>query len=112
MDLQSRLQSVLHADYDIERELGGGGMSRVFLATERRLGRRVVIKVLSSEIAATLSTERFAREIQLAASLQQANIVPVLTTGTADDTPYFTMPFVEGESLRARLSRGDRKSVV
>jgi len=106
MDLQSRLQSVLHADYDIERELGGGGMSRVFLATERRLGRRVVIKVLSSEIAATLSTERFAREIQLAASLQQANIVPVLTTGTADDTPYFTMPFVEGESLRARLSRG------
>ena len=106
MELQQRLQSLLATDYTIERELGGGGMSRVFLATERKLGRRVVIKVLSSELSATLSTERFAREIQLAASLQQANIVPVLTAGTADGMPYFTMPFVEGESLRARLARG------
>ena len=106
MDLQQQLQAALNADYAIERELGGGGMSRVFLATERKLGRRVVIKVLSSELSATLSTERFAREIQLAASLQQANIVPVLTAGTADGLPYFTMPFVEGESLRARMARG------
>ncbi len=106
MDLQHHLQTLLQSDYTIERELGGGGMSRVFLATEHKLGRRVVIKVLSSELSATLSTERFAREIQLAASLQQANIVPVLTAGTADGMPYFTMPFVEGESLRARLARG------
>ncbi len=106
MDLQHHLQTLLQSDYTIERELGGGGMSRVFLATEHKLGRRVVIKLLSSELSATLSTERFAREIQLAASLQQANIVPVLTAGTADGMPYFTMPFVEGESLRARLARG------
>jgi tetratricopeptide (TPR) repeat protein len=106
MDLRARLQSLLEADYAIERELGGGGMARVFVATEKRLGRRVVIKVLSSELAATLSTERFEREIQLAASLQQANIVPVLTAGIVDGTPFYTMPYVEGESLRGRLSRG------
>jgi eukaryotic-like serine/threonine-protein kinase len=106
MDLRARLQSLLEADYAIERELGGGGMSRVFVATEKRLGRRVVIKVLSSELAATLSTERFEREIQLAASLQQANIVPVLTAGIVDGTPFYTMPYVEGESLRGRLARG------
>ena len=81
-------------------------MSRVFVATERKLARRVVIKVLSSEVAATLSTTRFEREIRLAASLQQANIVPLLSAGMLEDTPYYTMPFVEGESLRARLSRG------
>jgi serine/threonine-protein kinase len=105
MDLQHQRQSLLAPDYTLERELGGGGMSRVFLATARKLGRKVVIKLLSSELSATLSTERFAREIQLAASLQQANIVPGLTAGTADGMPYFTMPFVEGESLRARLAR-------
>ena len=106
MDLRTRLQTLLDADYAIERELGGGGMSRVFVAVEKRLGRRVVIKVLSPDLAATLSTGRFEREIQLAASLQQANIVPVLTTGNVEGMPWYTMPFVEGESLRVRLSRG------
>ena len=105
-DLRAQLQATLGDAYALERELGGGGMSRVFVATERKLGRRVVIKVLSHELSASLSAERFAREIQLAASLQQANIVPVLTAGMADDTPYFTMPFVDGESLRTRLTRG------
>ena len=105
-DLRARLQKLLDADYAIERELGGGGMSRVFVATEKKLGRRVVIKVLSPELAATLSTGRFEREIQLAASLQQANIVPVLTAGQVEATPYYTMPYIEGESLRGRLSRG------
>ena len=106
MDVRARLQTLLDADYAIERELGGGGMSRVFVAVEKRLGRRVVIKVLSPDLAATLSTGRFEREIQLAASLQQANIVPVLTTGNVEGMPWYTMPFVEGESLRVRLSRG------
>src|SRR5688572_20460218 len=106
MDLRARLQSILGSEYDIERELGGAGMSRVFVATEKRLARRVVIKVLSTEIAASLSTERFEREIQLAASLQQANIVPVLSAGEVQGSPYYTMPFVEGESLRNRLARG------
>ncbi len=106
MDFRTQLQVALKADYTIERELGGGGMSRVFVATEHKLGRRVVIKVLSTELAATLSTSRFEREIQLAASLQQANIVPVLTAGLVEGTPYYTMPYIEGESLRARLARG------
>ena len=105
MEIRDQLQSQL-SEYVFERELGGGGMSRVFVATEKSLGRRVVIKVLSTELAASLSTERFKREIVLAASLQQANIVPVLSAGEVEGTPYYTMPFVEGESLRGRLTRG------
>ncbi len=81
-------------------------MSRVFVAQEHRLGRRVVVKVLSTELAAAMSVPRFEREIRVAASLQQANIVPVLTAGDIDGIPYYTMPFVEGESLRVRLGRG------
>jgi len=104
-DLQSQLQSTLSGAYTLERELGGGGMSRVFVADEIRLGRKVVVKVLSPELAAGISAERFEREIRTAASLQQANIVPVLATGDSDGLPYYTMPFVEGESLRARLAK-------
>jgi serine/threonine-protein kinase len=105
-DLRDRLQESLASTYTLERELGGGGMSRVFVAQERRLGRQVVVKLLSPELAASLSTTRFEREIQVAASLQQANIVPVLAAGEVDGLPYYTMPFVDGESLRARLGRG------
>jgi serine/threonine-protein kinase len=78
-------------------------MSRVFLARETALDRYVVVKVLGSEVTAGLSADRFAREVRLAASLQHPNIVPVLTTGMADGLPYYTMPFVKGESLRARM---------
>ena len=103
MDLLERLQSTLGKAYTVERELGGGGMSRVFLARETALDRYVVVKVLGSEVTAGLSAERFAREVRLAASLQHPNIVPVLTTGMADGLPSYTMPFVKGESLRARM---------
>lgn len=103
--LLDQLSSSLSGTYTIERELGGGGMSRVFLAEESRLRRKVVVKVLSPELAAGISAERFEREIQLAASLLQANIVPVLSTGESGGLPYYTMPFVEGESLRSRLAR-------
>ena len=105
-DLRAQLQDTLHGAYTLDRELGGGGMSRVFTAEELRLGRKVVVKVLSPELAAGLSAERFEREIRLAASLQQANIVPVLATGDTNGLPYYTMPYVEGESLRARLATG------
>ena len=81
-------------------------MSRVFVAEEHRLGRRVVVKLLSPELSAAVSASRFEREIRVAASLQQANIVPVLAAGDLEGLPYYTMPFVEGESLRARLGRG------
>ncbi|HVZ48460.1 MAG TPA: protein kinase, partial [Gemmatimonadaceae bacterium] len=103
-DLRARLQATLGDAYTIERELGGGGMSRVFLADEHGLGRKVVIKVLPSEAAGTLSVERFKREIQFAAALQQANIVPVLNAGETGGVPFYTMPYVDGESLRARLA--------
>ncbi|MEO6525144.1 MAG: protein kinase [Gemmatimonadaceae bacterium] len=106
MDLRQRVQESLSGTHTIERELGGGGMSRVFLASEHRLGRKVVVKVLAPELAAAMSAERFEREIRLAASLQQANILPVIAAGEMDGLPFYTMPFVEGESLRARLASG------
>jgi serine/threonine-protein kinase len=91
--------------YTLERELGGGGMSRVFTAQETALGRPVVVKVLPPELAAGVSIERFKREIALAARLQHPHIVPLLAAGEMDGVPYFTMPFVSGESLRARVAR-------
>ena len=104
-DLGERLQDALGSAYTISRELGGGGMSRVFVAEETSLGRKVVIKVLPPELAAELSAERFEREVRLAAQLQHPQIVPVLTAGDAGGVPYYTMPLVEGESLRAQLAR-------
>jgi serine/threonine-protein kinase len=104
-DLRQQLQRTLGNSYTLDRELAGGAMSRVFAATETALGRRVVVKVRSSELAAGVSADRFSREIRFAASLQQANIVPVLAAGETDGMPYYTMPFVEGLSLRERLSR-------
>ena len=106
MDLRQRVQDSLSGTHTIERELGGGGMSRVFVANEHRLGRKVVVKVLAPDLAAAISAERFEREIRLAASLQQANILPVIAAGEMEGLPYYTMPYVEGESLRARLAHG------
>ncbi len=105
-DLKEQLQRTLGDNYTIERELGGGGMSRVFLAHETALGRLVVIKVLSPTLAAGISADRFTREVRLASQLQQANIVPVFSTGVSGGLPYYTMPFVDGLSLRARLESG------
>jgi eukaryotic-like serine/threonine-protein kinase len=104
-ELFDRLQSSLGSQYRLERELGGGGMSRVFVAEETALGRKVVLKVLPPELAAVLSGDRFQREVRVAAGLQHPHIVPLLAAGAAGDILYYTMPFVEGESLRARLSR-------
>ena len=104
-DLQDRLQTTLGDAYRIDRELGGGGMSHVFLAHETALGRKVVVKVLPPEMAAGVNIERFRREIQLAASLQHPHIVPLHAAGQAGDLFYYTMPLVEGESLRAKLAR-------
>jgi serine/threonine-protein kinase len=81
-------------------------MSRVFVAQDRKLGRRVAVKVLSREVAAEIKTERFRLEIQLAAKLQHPHIVPLLQAGEMDGILYFTMPYIDGESLRTRLDRG------
>jgi serine/threonine protein kinase/tetratricopeptide (TPR) repeat protein len=104
--LQNQLQQALGAAFIIERELGGGGMSRVFLAEETRLGRRVVVKLLSPELGAGVSAERFEREIKLAARLQHPHIVPLLAAGDVNGLPYYTMPYVAGASLRDRLQSG------
>ena len=104
-ELQTRLPNALGDGYRIEKELGGGGMSRVFLAQETRLGRQVVIKVLPPEMAAGVNVERFEREIQLAAPLQHPHVVALLTAGADGDLLYYVMPFIKGESLRAKLAR-------
>lgn len=104
-DLQTRLHAALGSAYHVEKELGGGGMSRVFLAEETRLGRKVVVKVLPPEMAAGVNVDRFEREIQLAARLQHPHIVPVLTAGAEQDLLFYIMPYIEGESLRAKLAR-------
>jgi eukaryotic-like serine/threonine-protein kinase len=103
--LREQLQIRLGSDYAVEQELTGAGMSRVFVANDVALGRRIVVKVLPPEMAASCSVERFRREIQLAASLLHPHLVPLLSAGEADGLPYYTMPLVDGESLRARLAR-------
>ena len=105
--LRDQLQAALGDAYTIERELGGGGMARVFVAREESLGRDVVVKMLSPELSLGISAERFTREIKLAAMLQEPHIVPIHASGvTAEGLPYFTMPFVRGESLRGRMNQG------
>ncbi len=104
-DLSTMIKQAVGSGYRIERELGGGGMSRVFLAEEVALGRRVVIKVLPPEMAATVNADRFRREIQLAAQLQHPAIVPLLSAGSSPDLLWYVMPFVDGESLREKIAR-------
>jgi tetratricopeptide (TPR) repeat protein len=104
--LPKELQDALGGVYIVERELGGGAMSRVFVAQDPALGRRIVLKILPPEMAAAVSVERFRREIQFAASLLHPHIIPLLSAGEAGGIPYYTMPFVEAESLRGRLARG------
>jgi serine/threonine-protein kinase len=106
VEIRAHLESAIGQTYALGRELNGGGMARVFLAEERTLGRPVVIKVLSPELAPDVSADRFAREVRVAARLQHANIVPLLTAGDAAGVPFYTMPYVEGESVRQRLARG------
>src|ERR1039458_10098566 len=107
MDLRDQLQSTLGTAYTLERELTGG-MSRVFVAEDTVLRRKVVIKVLPPEMAASVSNMRFNREIMLAARLQHPHIVPLLSAGESAGLPYYMMPLVEGESLHARLTtRGE-----
>jgi len=104
-NLRDQLQATLGDGYTIERELGGGGMSRVFVAAEHALGRQVVVKVLPSEMSGQVAVDRFKREIALAAQLQHPHIVPLLTAGASEGQPFFTMPYVKGESLRAQIAQ-------
>ncbi|MEO7368414.1 MAG: protein kinase [Gemmatimonadaceae bacterium] len=108
---EDRLSHTLSSAYNIERELGGGGMSRVFVATDRILGRKIVIKVLSPELTAEVNRGRFRREMQVAAQLQHPHIVTLLSAGEQDDLLYFTMPFIKGESLKTKIEKDGPMSV-
>lgn len=108
--LPGSLQAALEPAYELERELAGGGMSRVFLAHDQKLGRKVVVKVLPPDLAAGVNKDRFRREIQFAAQLLHPHIVQVISAGETDDLLYYTMPYIEGESLRTQLERGELSS--
>ena len=106
-DVRDSLQAALGDAYVLQQELGGGGMSRVFLASDTALERTVVVKSLLPELASDISAQRFAREVHAAAVIQSPHIVPVLSAGhTSDQIPFYIMPYVRGETLRARLARG------
>ncbi|HEX6106413.1 MAG TPA: serine/threonine-protein kinase, partial [Gemmatimonadales bacterium] len=99
------LADALRDRYAIERELGRGGMATVYLARDLRHDRPVALKVLHPELAQVLGPERFVREIRLAARLDHPHILPVYDSGETAGRLWFTMPFVDGESLRHRLAR-------
>jgi serine/threonine-protein kinase len=102
---QDRLSAALGARYVVERQIGEGGMATVYLARDVRHDRRVAIKVLRPELAARLGSERFLHEIKVTAGLQHPNILPLYDSGAADEFLYYVMPYVDGESLRARIDR-------
>ncbi len=101
----TRLRAALADRYEIERELGHGGMATVYLARDLRHSRVVAIKVLDRELARAVGSERFLREISIAAQLQHSNILTLIDSGEADGFLHYVMPFVDGESLRSRLAR-------
>ncbi|HEU5050945.1 MAG TPA: protein kinase [Gemmatimonadales bacterium] len=105
MTTPDRLSAALADRYRIERELGQGGMATVYLADDLRHVRKVAVKVLRPELAAVIGAERFLAEIRTTANLQHPHILPLFDSGEADGFLYYVMPFVEGESLRDRLSR-------
>jgi serine/threonine-protein kinase len=105
MDALAQLNAALAGRYDIEREIGRGGMATVYLARDVRHKRHVALKVLNPELGAILGGERFLGEIQVTANLQHPNLLPLFDSGDADGLLFYVMPFVEGESLRARLGR-------
>ncbi len=103
--LFKKVGNLLADRYAVSREVGRGGMATVFVATERPSGRKVAVKVIRPEIALSVGAERFLLEIRLAARLSHPNILPVLDSGEIGGLTYYVMPYVDGESLRTRLSR-------
>jgi serine/threonine-protein kinase len=112
LSLAEQIRETLGSSFTVERELGGGGMSKVFVAYDQTLERRVVVKILAPELMADVNAERFRREVLVVAGLQHPHIVPVLSAGDIGGRPYLVMPFVEGESLRTRIARSGPMRVV
>jgi len=105
MDALLQLKEALSERYDIQRQIGAGGMATVYLAHDRRHDRPVALKLLNPELGAVLGVERFLAEIKVTANLQHPNLLPLFDSGAADGLLYYVMPFVDGESLRSRLTR-------
>src|SRR3989304_2689377 len=101
----ARVRNALAEQYQVERILGEGGMATVYLAQDLKHRRKVAIKVMRPEMAATLGAERFLREVDIAAQLSHPHILPVYDSGNASGILYYVMPYVEGESLQERLPR-------
>ena len=110
--LEHRLLAALAGRYAIERELGRGGMATVYLAEDQKHGRKVAIKVLRPDLAASLGADRFLREIGIAARLAHPHIVPLIDSGNVDGLLYYVAPYVAGGSLRERLQRETRLTVA
>jgi len=111
-DQITRIRNTLADRYEIEREIGRGGMATVFLARDLRHKRAVAIKVLHADLAASVGADRFLREIETVAGLSHPNILPLFDSGEAGGFLYYVMPYVDGESLRARLERGGELPVA
>jgi serine/threonine-protein kinase len=105
VDVFERVSEALSPRYVLERKVGQGGMSLVYLARDQQLGRSVAVKVLRPELTESLGRKRFLREIGIEAKLQHPNVLPIFDSGEASGLLYYTMPYVEGESLRQRLRR-------
>ena len=105
MDQLDRLRAALAGRYEVDKEIGRGGMACVYRAHDRLHDRDVAVKVLRPELAAALGAGRFLREIRIEAGLQHPHILPLHDSGEADGLPYYVMPLVEGESLRDRIRR-------
>ena len=110
-DWETELAAALHPRYVIEREIGRGGMATVHLARDVQRDVRVAVKVMHPHLAETIGTERFLREVEVVASLRHDRITPLLASGSAGQVLYYVMPFVDGESLAARLNRDRRMPV-
>ncbi|MEZ4457408.1 MAG: serine/threonine-protein kinase [Gemmatimonadales bacterium] len=108
MTIPDALRSALAGRYELERPVGQGGMATVYLAADPKHSRRVAVKVLRPDLAATIGAERFLREIQIAARLQHPHILLLIDSGEAGGFLYYVMPFIDGESLRGRLDRAGR----
>src|SRR5947208_5224571 len=111
MNVTAQLSAALADRYQIEREIGAGGMATVYVARDVKHNRKVALKVLKAELGAVLGVERFLAEIEVTANLQHPNLLPLFDSGEANGLLFYVMPFVEGESLRARLDRENQLPV-
>src|SRR5580765_1593626 len=101
----AKVTEALAGRYKVERILGEGGMATVYLATDQKHKRKVAVKVMRPELAATLGAERFLREVEIAGQLSHPHILPMHDSGESDGILYYVMPYIEGESLRERIAR-------